>query len=181
MGGSPRRRGAHAGVGRDSTARRFLKRYSDSTAAAADVLERLDRVESSLGSLPAALETCLSEIGSVWLSSDIPTLGLTYESTVAHSMPPGGDYPDPLSLPGSEYLEWSLDEWNTGSPYERPTRMVFDFAPDELHEAGVSGGTHDIELPSSVADPGLSGVSGYSFEKKAPPTAVQNLRATPDF
>lgn len=167
-----------------------------------DVSARLGRIELVHGPLPAAFTACLSEIGSVWLCGDVPTLGLTYETTVARSMPPGGGYPDPLSLPTIDYLEWSFEEWDSDSPDEQPTPMEFEFAPDELHKAGVSGGTHDIELPSRVADPVISGVAGrpkitlveylrasvawgglpgYEFDQVAPPIAVQNLRAIPNF
>jgi hypothetical protein len=52
-------------------------------------------------------------------------------------------------------------------------RNRFAFAPDELHKAGISGGTHGIMLPASTADPPLLGV-----EHREGVTLVEYLRAS---
>ena len=40
------------------------------------------------------------------------------------------------------------------------TRFPFDFAPDELHKANISGATYDVMLPDSTADFHLMGAKG---------------------
>ena len=169
----------------------------------ADASDRIAKVEAVVGPIPAALRAYLTEVGLVWLAGDVPELGLRYEDgPVSDSMPPGADYPDPLCTSDVGYLEWSLDEWLSRPEDERPATLDFEFEPDELHKAGVSGGTHDIRLPSSVADPILSGVygrpgitlvqylrvsvawgglPGYAFSEDERPSLLHELRLTPDF
>lgn len=48
----------------------------------------------------------------------------------------------------------------------------FDLAPDELHKADISGGTHDVLLPDASADPVLLGARG-----RPGVTFVEYLRA----
>ena len=43
------------------------------------------------------------------------------------------------------------------------TRFPFDFAPDELHKANISGATYDVMLPDSAADFRLRGAKGYPW------------------
>jgi hypothetical protein len=168
----------------------------------ADVLDRLAGIETVLGPIPSALRACLSEVGSIWLAGNVPALGLTFAGTVPPSMPPGSDFPDPLCIAGVEYLEWSLEEWQSEPTDERAAVLDFEFAPDELHKAGISGATHDIRLPSLAADPILTGVygrpgitlvdylrisvawgglPGYSFRDQGRPAALHELREIPDF
>lgn len=169
----------------------------------ADASDRISKVEAVVGPIPAALRAYLTEVGLVWLAGDVPELGLRYEDgPVPDSMPPGPGYPDPLCTSDVGYLEWSLDEWLSLPEDVRPLTVDFEFEPDELHKAGVSGGTHDIRLPSSVADPILSGVygrpgitlvqylrvsvswggmPGYAFSEEERPSLLDELRATPDF
>lgn len=73
-------------------------------------------------------------------------------------MPPSADFPDPLYLPGIEQFELQLEEVRDDP--ERDRIDVFEFAPDELHRAAVSGGTHDIWLPDAAPDPILVEVAG---------------------
>ena len=67
---------------------------------------------------------------------------------------------DPLVLPSASHMledlgHWDDDEW---CQPKRPWR--FELVPDELHEAKISGGTHDVLLPTINADPIIEGVSG---------------------
>lgn len=112
-------------------------------------------------------------------------------------MPPGPAFPDPLCLPGVEFLEWELEN-DSGELRTGP----FPFAPDELHKANISGGTHDLSLSDPSADPVLLGVAGrpgitligylrvsvswgglpgYSFSPAGRPPALDKLMAKPQF
>jgi len=115
-------------------------------------------------------------------------------------MPPGSDFPDPLYLPSIEQFELQLEE--LAREPERERFNLFEFAPDEFHKAAISGGTHDVRLPDSAADPVILGIAGrpgvtlveylrlsvmwgalpgYSFEPTKAPTALAHLRVHPNF
>jgi hypothetical protein len=103
------------------------------------------------------------------------------------------------------YLRYSWDEYREqveGDPELAEDGFVFDFAPDELHKANISGATHDILLPQGIAGPVIHGVGGrpgitlvdylrlsiswggmpgWSFKTDQAPTVLSGLRAHPDF
>jgi hypothetical protein len=115
-----------------------------------------------------------------------------------------------LVLPSVSYLEYQWEAHR--EEYEEDdddddhdddeAGFVFDFAPDELHKANISGSTHDLYLPDHCADPPLHGVAGrpgvtlvqylrlsiawggfpgWSFAADQAPEALRELRAEPDF
>ncbi len=92
------------------------------------------------------------------VAGDCPVLGLEYHGEADPHVVPAGCYPDPLCLPDAGFLRLDWDEWRGYRDRQAPFR--FAFAPDELHKANVSGSTHDIELPQTVADPVLHAVAG---------------------
>jgi hypothetical protein len=176
----------------------------------------VDRLDAALGGLPFAFAAGLREVGGVDLTGDCPALEVYYNTdppTRITEMPPGPDYPDPLVLPPVSYLGYQWDEHR--GEYEddededdeefdadEADGFVFDFAPDELHKANISGGTHDLYLPDRDADPVLYGVAGrpgvtlveylrlsvawggfpgWSFAPDRAPAALAGLRAEPDF
>lgn len=167
-----------------------------------NVAEEITQIEQAIGPLPAALKASMAIVGDVYLAGDCPELGLTYNDYVSVStMPPGPDWPDPLALPGVDQLRTEWGYWAEDLE-SRDGPFAFPLAPDELHKANVSGGTHDIQLPDEHADPLLHGVAGrdgitlvdylrisvawgglpgYSFEPGAAPLAVAALRVRPDF
>jgi len=165
----------------------------------------VNRLAAEIGGLPAALAACLREVGGLTLMGDCPALDLYYRRHphVPAAMPPDAGYPDPLVLPPVEALcsEWDDYREDVEDDVE-PFAFIFFFAPDELHKANVSGGTHDIELPDAVADPVLHGVAGrpgvtlveylrlsigwggfpgWSFAPERAPAALARLRVEPDF
>jgi hypothetical protein len=167
-------------------------------ATPADV-EDLDDLASELGDLPVALRACLTEVGELWLAGDSAVLGLTYHADVREMGLPEDVSPDPLCLPGIEWLRESWEEHQDEDPDEP---FFFEFAPDELHKANVSGAAQEIELPSSVADPVLDGVPharkvtlvdylrksiawggcpGWAAAPDRMPAALAALRVEPDF
>lgn len=172
-------------------------------------LADLDRLAAEIGGLPYALDACMRIVGSVDLVGDCEPLGLWYTDHERGKQFPV--LPDPLSTPPIVILkaDWEgyNDDYGPDSGYEededgpRPA-FEFSFAPDEIHKANYSGGTHDIELPSRVADPVLHGVAdrpeitlvdylrlsiawgglpGWASTDAEPPEALTKLRATPDF
>lgn len=165
-----------------------------------DVTFRIATVEASLGPLPEAFKASVQHIGDVSLLGDSPALGVFYHQShpsMRISMPPGPGFPDPLCLPGVELLEW---EWEN-EPQELAAGL-FPFAPDELHKANISGGTHDLSLSAGFADPVLFGVAGrpgitlieylrvsvawggfpgYAFNPAGYPRALEGLMSDPQF
>lgn len=165
-----------------------------------DVAVRIAAVEASMGPLPEAFKASMQHIGAVSLLGDCPPLGVYYHQShpsMRTSMPPGPGFPDPLCLPGVELLEW---EWEN-EPQEL-TAGLFPFAPDELHKANISGGTHGLRLSEGCADPVLLGVAGrpgitlieylrvsvawggfpgHAFDPAGYPRALEGLRSPPQF
>ncbi|GHC75042.1 hypothetical protein GCM10007079_09820 [Nocardiopsis terrae] len=147
-----------------------------------------------IGGVPAALAAYLSTVGEVGLTGDWPEIGLHYHSvptwTEETDFSPVTGSPDPLCLPGIDHLRFWVEEClrapdeDEGVPGAEDTRNTiartrpvsavtsFDLAPDELHKANVSGGTHDVLLPDASADPVLIGVRG-----RPGVTLVEYLRA----
>lgn len=168
-----------------------------------DVTDRVANLELSLGSIPEALKASMFEVGAVSLLGDCAAVGLYYHGgppSRASTMPPGADYPDPLCLPGVDWLEseWGERQHDSLEPLDEP----FQFAPDELHKANISGATHDLWLPDARADPVLldvagrpgitlvdylrisvrwGGFPGYSFGTAAPPRDLEQLMSPPQF
>jgi hypothetical protein len=168
-----------------------------------DDLAELDTLAEEIGPLPAALDACLRHVGGVWFAGDCPTVGLYYESWDQYA--DSRLLPDPLVLPDVSHLRYSWEGYSEEVEEDRTKAdevFWFDFAPDELHKANVSGATHDVELPQSVADPVLEGVRGrpgvtlveylrlsvawgsmpgWEFHPDDIPEALAGLRAEPDF
>ncbi len=113
-------------------------------------------IEQRLGPLPLALRSCLLQVGEVWLCGTLPgwpSPTYTFDDLAGYPV-----MADPLVLPSARYMlqeltDWDSDEWVQS---KRPWR--FAFAPDELHKANISGGTHDLLLPNLSVDPMLEGV-----------------------
>lgn len=171
----------------------------------------LDLLAGEIGTLPIALDACLRYVGHVSFMGDCPALDLWYQDSPASRQgcgSPGAgadDTPDPLVLPEVAYLRYAWDEYREQRE-EDPTLISdgfnFDFAPDELHKANISGSTHYITLTERVADPiiwgvdgrpGISlvdylrlsiswgGMPGWSFDPAHVPAALAGLRTSPDF
>jgi hypothetical protein len=157
----------------------------------------VDALLYKIGGLPLALEACLRRVGEVWFAGDCDALELTYHQQPApRGDPPGPQYPDPLCVSNAYSLSY---EWQRSTD---PNALTFAIAPDERLKANVSGRTHDIELPSTTADPVLLGVAGrpgitlveylresvawggfpgFSFAPELAPAALITLQTTPDF
>jgi hypothetical protein len=134
----------------------------------------VDALAARIGGLPAAFAACLREVGSVSFLGDCGALGLAYHGPGAPAgMPPGPGHPDPLCLPDAGYL---LMEWEKYEEREDQDGFSFCLAPDELHKANISGGTHDLRLPDTRADPGFP---GWAFAPQRVPAALAGLRAAP--
>ncbi|WP_026425417.1 hypothetical protein [Actinokineospora inagensis] len=160
-------------------------------------LELVDTLVEKVGGLPFALEACLRRVGQVSFTGDCEALFLSYHrEPVPRGQPPGPEYPDPLCLGNAYALKNDWDEYG-GVP-----GFYFELAPDERLKANVDGGTHDIELPSSVADPVVRGVAGspeitlveylrhsirwggfpgYSHAPELAPAVLITLQDEPDF
>ncbi|MEU6509705.1 hypothetical protein [Streptomyces sp. NPDC046942] len=158
---------------------------------------------NEIGAMPIALDACLRYVGGVWFAGDCPALDECYVSADQYSV--AGVLSDPLVLPDTEYLRYSWDEYREqleDDPELAEEGFVFDFAPDELHKANISGSTHDVSLAQTVADPVIHGVSGrpgitlvdylrlsiswgsmpgWSFKADHAPVALAGLRVHPDF
>jgi hypothetical protein len=110
-------------------------------------------------------------VGEVWLCGTLPGWEPPWFAF--------GDletYPvtaDPLVLPPAAWLATELAGWDSDEWVEAKRPWRFGFAPDDLHKAGISGGTHDIVLPAATADPLLLGV-----EYRDGVTLVEYLRAS---
>jgi hypothetical protein len=168
-----------------------------------DATDRMVKLEGSLGPIPEAFKASMCEIGAVSLLGDCARIALRYHGAPhsrATTMPPGADFPDPLCLPGVDLLEW---EWGErGHDSLGLSVEPFPFAPDELHKANISGGTHDIWLPDAHADPVLLGIAGrpgitlveylrvsvmwggfpgHAFGPAAWPRGLGQLRSRPQF
>ncbi|MGW6915598.1 hypothetical protein ACWGB8_17530 [Kitasatospora sp. NPDC054939] len=163
----------------------------------------LDVLAGEIGAMPVALDACLRYVGGVWFAGDCPALDECFDS--ADQLGVAGVLPDPLVLPDVEYLRYSWDEYRfqeEEDPDLANRGFVFDFAPDELHKANVSGSTHDVFMTETVADPVIHGVGGrpgvtlvdylrlsiswgampgWSFKADHAPEALAALRVHPDF
>lgn len=163
----------------------------------------VERLDAEIGGLPYAFAACMREVGEVHFIGDCPALGVYYHEkgpAIARGMPPGPGYPDPLVVPPVSYLAYQWDE--NREEYADGEDFGFDFAPDELHKANISGSTHVIYVPDRCVDPviyrvaGRSGVTlveylrvsiawggfpGWSFAPDQAPPALAGLRAEPDF
>lgn len=166
-----------------------------------DARAEVAALEEEVGGVPAALAAYLSTVGDVDLTGDWPEIGLHYFSapnwTERADFSPETGSPDPLCLPGADHLRYwvetdlrapdeddtpgvggtgnqLLDALPAGRHGEVPRDSLhrFDLAPDELHKANISGGTHEIVLPDASADPVLIGVRG-----RPGVTLVEYLRA----
>jgi hypothetical protein len=134
-------------------------------------LAAITAVEERLGPLSVALRACLMYVGEVWLCGTLrgwepPWFAFDDLDTY----PAAGD---PLVLPPAAWLAAELAEWDSNEWVEPKRPYRFGFAPDELHKAGISGGTHDMVLPAGTADPPLQGV-----EYREGVTLVEYLRAS---
>jgi hypothetical protein len=169
---------------------------------AADAAE-LDVLAGEIGAVPVALDACLRYVGGVWFAGDCPALDESYLSADQYAVAPV--LLDPLVLPDVKDLRYSWKEYRElaqDDPEVANEGFVFDFAPDELHNANISGSTHDISLVHRVADPVIQGVGGrpgitlidclrlsiswggmpgWSFKAEYAPVALAGLRAHPDF
>jgi hypothetical protein len=134
-------------------------------------LAAIAAVEERLGPIPAALRACLMHVGEVWLCGTLPGWEPPWFAF--------GDleaYPaigDPLVLPPAAWMAQDLAEQDSDEWVQPKRPYRFAFAPDELHKAGISGGTHDMMLPASTAAPPLLGV-----EYREGVTLVEYLRAS---
>jgi len=157
----------------------------------------VDSLVERVGGLPLSLEACLRHVGEVWFAGDCDLLFLTYHQEPAPTtVPPGPDFPDPLCLGNAYHLAYELEQLG------RDDELTFPLAPDELRKANLSGGTHDVRLPSLHADVELRGVAGrpgitlveylresiawggfpgWSFKPELAPEALITLRTHPDF
>ena len=134
-------------------------------------LQAVTAVEERLGPLPVAMRACLMYVGEVWLCGTLPGWEPPWFAF--------GDldaYPvmgDPLVLLPAAHLARDLAEWDSDEWVQPKRPYRFAFAPDELHKAGISGGTYGLVLPDSGADPPLLGV-----EYREGVTLVEYLRVS---
>ncbi|EDY42924.1 hypothetical protein [Streptomyces sp. SPB074] len=123
----------------------------------AEDLRELDALRAETGPVPPALDACLRQVGGAWFAGDCAALNECYATGNQYSAAPV--LPDPLVLPTARYLR---ESWNAhrDAAEDGEEDFFFDFAPDELHKANISGATHDIDMSAYVADPVLHGVAG---------------------
>jgi hypothetical protein len=133
--------------------------YPDMRRRAADEedAQAVAVIEEAVGRLPLALRACLSRVGEVWLCGSHPSW--SPPAYAFDDLPGDPVMADPLVLPSAKWMleelrQWDDDEW---CQPKRPWRFVL--APDELHKANISGGTHDVLLPTADADPVIVGVN----------------------
>ncbi|MEW2260715.1 hypothetical protein [Streptomyces sp. NPDC047869] len=167
----------------------------------ADAAE-LDDLAGRIGGIPLALDACLRYAGGVWFSGNLPELGQYASGFQSREV---DFYPDPLIIPdaGSLRADWdTYCELLEDDPESDQGEFIFEFSPDALHKANVSGSTYDIRMAHTVADPILEGVDrrpgitlveylrwsiswgsmpGWSFAKDRAPAALAELRVQPDF
>ncbi|AUY49072.1 hypothetical protein C2142_09090 [Streptomyces sp. CB01881] len=163
----------------------------------------LDALAEEAGALPFALDACLRHVGRVVFAGDCPAVDLTWTEGDQYDV--AGLYPDPLVLPDVEHLRHCWDghrEPLRDRPESEGAGFLFEFAPDELHKANISGSTHDILLAEATADPVVRGVDGrpgitlveylrlsiawggmpgWSLQPDRAPSALAALRVRPDF
>ncbi|MFC8720978.1 hypothetical protein [Kitasatospora sp. NPDC057198] len=163
----------------------------------------LEALAGEVGTLPFALDACLRHVGRVLFAGDCPAVDLTWAEGDQYDV--ASLYPDPLVLPDAEHLRYCWSEHRErlrACPEPVEPGFLFEFAPDELHKANISGSTHDILLPEAVADPVIRGVEGrpditlveylrlsiawggmpgWSFRPDRAPAALAALRVRPDF
>ena len=106
----------------------------------ADVADRIAELEGIAGGpIPLSLRAFFEVVGQVDLNGDHPSLA-----------PKDGQFtPDPLMVCGIEDAI-AIVESNDG---DEDDPLLFEFAPDALHKANISGGSpYAIALPQAVAD-----------------------------
>jgi hypothetical protein len=169
----------------------------------AEDLRDLDLLRAEIGSVPPALDACFRQVGGAWFAGDCPALSECYSAGSQYSAAP--ILPDPLVLPTVQHLRESWGDYQDAvedDPEIGEDGFFFDFAPDELHKANISGATHEIEMAQYVADPVIHGVAGrsgitlveylrmsiawggmpgWSFKPDQAPAALAALRVHPDF
>lgn len=134
---------------------------------AAGQLRKLEGVLQ--GPVPLSLRAWWQEVGRVSILGGHPLLNPKVS---------GEDVlPDPLDFAPLNYALSSVEDWLDDGGYAAPSlayptrdweaaakpagmRFPFDFAPDELHKADISGATYDVMLPDSAADFRLMGAKG---------------------
>ncbi|MGW0992806.1 hypothetical protein ACWD5V_05755 [Streptomyces sp. NPDC002523] len=163
----------------------------------------LDGLAQEIGTIPVALDACLRFVGGAYFAGDCSALNLFHKS--GHQSLSAGVLPDPLVLPDVDSLRFCWDEYREEAeedPELSGEGFVFEFAPDELHKANISGATHDVWMSERVADPVIHGIDqrpgitlveylrlsiswggmpGWSFHPDRAPAALSELRVRPDF
>ncbi|MBI2687790.1 MAG: hypothetical protein HYX27_15880 [Acidobacteria bacterium] len=71
-----------------------------------------------------------------------------------------GDEIEALLAPSIAMFEAQDREYEKLRAMPADPRFRFDFAPDELHKAGISGATYDVLLPCAASDFTLEGAQG---------------------
>jgi hypothetical protein len=116
---------------------RYKAVYAPPTSATPDVL---DEVEQLVGALPLSVHAWYLEVGAV-----------NFQSAGYEAM---GECDDPLMVSPLEYLLKEAREWLDRPEKDRITYpFSWEFAPDVLHKANVSGGPpYRIALSAPGAD-----------------------------
>lgn len=107
---------------------------------APNTLALLDEIEGLAGALPLSVRAWYQEVGAV-----------NFQAAEPQAM---GAYDDPLMVSPAEYILEEVREWRAGPAEERTASpFCWEFAPDVLHKANVSGGApFRIRLPAPGAD-----------------------------